>query len=64
MLHSEAGEIAGWLVDSVSEVLRVPEGELRPPPGDGGELVTAICARGERFVSLLEPDRMQSLVAD
>ena len=64
VLHSEAGEIAGWLVDSVSEVLRVPEGELRPPPGDGGELVTAICARGERFVSLLEPDRMQSLVAD
>jgi hypothetical protein len=26
--------------------------------------VTAICARGDRFVSLLEPDRMQSLVAN
>jgi hypothetical protein len=34
-----------------------------PPPGVAGELVTAICVRGERFVSLLEPDRMQSLVA-
>ena len=63
VLHGEAGEVAGWLVDAVSEVLRVPEAELRPPPGDAGELVSAICVRGERFVSLLEPDRMQSLVA-
>jgi len=63
VLHSEAGEIAGWLVDAVNEVLRVPEAELRPPPGDAGELVTAICVRNERFVSLLEPDRMQNLVA-
>ena len=63
VLHSEAGEIAGWLVDAVNEVLRVPEGELRPPPGDAGELVSALCVRGDRFVSLLEPDRMQSLVA-
>jgi len=63
VLHSEAGEIAGWLVDAVSQVLRVPEAELLPPLGDAGELVTAICVRDERFVSLLEPDRMQSLVA-
>ena len=63
VLHSESGEIAGWLVDAVNEVLRVPEGELRPPPGDAGELVSALCVRSERFVSLLEPDRMQSLVA-
>ena len=63
VLHSEAGEIAGWLVDAVSEVLRVPESELRPPPGDAGELVVAICVRGRRFVSLLEPrTEMQSLV--
>jgi len=63
VLHGEAGDVAGWLVDAVSEVLRVPEAELLPPPGAAGELVTAICVRGERFVSLLEPDRMQSLVA-
>ena len=54
----------GWLVDVVNEVLRVPEVELRPPPGDANDLVTSICVRGDRFVSLLEPDRMQNLVAD
>jgi purine-binding chemotaxis protein CheW len=64
VLHGEAGEITGWLVDVVNEVLRVPESELRPPPGDANELVTSICVRGDRFVSLLEPDRMQNLVAD
>ena len=62
VLHGEAGEIAGWLVDAVTEVLRVPEAELLPPPGDAGQLVSAICLRGERFVSLLEPERMQGLV--
>jgi purine-binding chemotaxis protein CheW len=64
VLHGDGGEIAGWQVDAVHEVLRVPESELRPPLGDASELVTAICARGDRFVSLLEPDRMQSLVGD
>jgi purine-binding chemotaxis protein CheW len=64
VLHGDGGEIAGWQVDAVHEVLRVPEAELRPPPGEASELVTAICARGDRFVSLLEPDRMQSLVAN
>lgn len=63
VLHSEAGEIAGWLVDAVNEVLRVSEEDLRPPPGDAGELVTALCVHGGRFVSLLEPERMQNLVA-
>jgi purine-binding chemotaxis protein CheW len=64
VLHGEAGEIVGWLVDVVNEVLRVPEVELSQPPGDASELVTAICERGDRFVSLLDPDRMQNLVAD
>jgi purine-binding chemotaxis protein CheW len=64
VLHGETGEITGWLVDVVNEVLRVPEVEISAPPGDASELVTAICVRGDRFVSLLEPDRMQSLVAD
>ena len=63
VLHSETGEIAGWLVDGVTEVLRVPESELLPPPGDAGELVTEICARRERFISLLDPERIQNLVA-
>ncbi len=63
VLHGETGDIAGWLVDAVNEVLRVPEAELTAPPGDAGELVTALCVRGDRFVSLLEPDRMQNLVA-
>ena len=65
MLHGETGEIAGLLVDAVREVLRVPEVELSPPPGDAGELVTAICVRGDRFVSPCSNlDRMQDLVAD
>jgi len=64
VLNGETGEIAGWLVDVVNEVLRVPEAELLLPPGDASELVTAICVRGDRFVSVLEPDRMHRLVAD
>jgi purine-binding chemotaxis protein CheW len=64
VLNGEAGEIAGWLVDAVSEVMRVPDAALAPPPGDAGDLVSSICVRGDRFVSVLEPDRMQSLVAD
>jgi len=63
VLHGERGEVAGLLVDAVSEVLRVPESELLEPPGDPADFVTAICSHGGRFVSLLDPDQVLELAA-
>jgi purine-binding chemotaxis protein CheW len=63
VVHGDAGEVAGLLVDTVSEVLRVPESELRPPPGDTAAFVSAICLRGDRFVSLLDPESVLHLGA-
>ncbi|MGH7286431.1 MAG: chemotaxis protein CheW, partial [Myxococcota bacterium] len=63
VLHGESGEVAGLLVDAVSEVLRVPESELRPAPGEPVPCVGAICTRGDRFVSLLDPDQVFELAA-
>jgi purine-binding chemotaxis protein CheW len=63
VLHGESGEVAGLLVDAVSEVLRVPESELRDAPGEPVPCVSAICTRGDRFVSLLDPDQVFELAA-
>lgn len=55
--------VAGMLVDAVREVLRVPEESLRPaPPGESGT-VEALCVDGDRFVSLLDLDRMLEIDA-
>jgi purine-binding chemotaxis protein CheW len=56
VMHGEEGEVAGLLVDAVTEVMRVPESELSEPPGEPADCVRAICRRGERFVSLIDPE--------
>jgi len=55
VLHGDEGEITGLLVDAVTEVLRIEEEAVRPPPT--GES----CARGEEFVSLLNLERVLDL---
>jgi chemotaxis signal transduction protein len=62
-MHGESGDVAGLLVDAVNEVLRVPESELRDAPGEPAPCVSAICTRGDRFVSLLDPDQVFELAA-
>ncbi len=63
VLHGEEGPVVGLLVDAVTEVLRLPEDELREPHGDAADCVRAICRRGSRFVSVLDPDSVIQRVA-
>ena len=61
VMNGDEGEVAGLLVDAVTEVMRVAESELAEPPGDPAECVRAICRRGDRFVSLLDPEPVLEL---
>jgi purine-binding chemotaxis protein CheW len=61
VMHGDEGEVAGLLVDGVSEVMRVAESELSEPPGDPADSVRAICRRGDRFVSLLDLEPVLAL---
>lgn len=61
VLHGPDGEAAGLLVDAVREVLRVPEQALEPPPAGEVDAVEALCTRGDRFVSVLDVDRVLDL---
>ncbi len=51
----------GLLVDAVSEVIRLAEGDVEPAPEFGSairrEFIRGIGKVGQRFVILLEPDR-------
>lgn len=51
----------GLLVDAVSEVVKIPAGQIEPPPDFGSavrrEFIQGIGKIGQRFVILLEPDR-------
>jgi chemotaxis signal transduction protein len=60
VLHGQEG-VAGLLVDEVRGVLRVPEDALEAPPAGEVDAVEALCARGERFVSVLDVDRVLDL---
>jgi len=58
------GFSAGFIVDKVSEVLRVPSGTIQPPPkfsGRNGELRgVAKLENGKRLIMLLEPSKVIS----
>jgi purine-binding chemotaxis protein CheW len=56
VMHGDEGPVVGLLVDAVTEVLRIPQDELTDAPGDAADCVRAICRRGTRFVSVLDPD--------
>ena len=51
------GRIAGLLVDRVFEVISVGEDALRPPATEAA-VVASLCVQGERFVSVLDLDRV------
>lgn len=56
VLHGDAERVTGLLVDSVSEVFRVPEEQILPAQGFEISSVTEMCSRGEEFISILDPD--------
>jgi purine-binding chemotaxis protein CheW len=58
VLHGDAGRVAGILVDSVSEVFRVPEKEVQLAQGLDVTYVVEICRRGDEFVSILDIERV------
>lgn len=60
-----SGELVGFTVDSVSEVIRVAASEIQPPPsvasgGLGQEYIAGIINHGERLLVLLNLDSMFS----
>lgn len=63
IVHSEDERIGGLLVDSVTEVLLVSRAAFQPPREDTNA-VAALCPRGERFVSVLDLERVWSLDAE
>lgn len=58
VLHGADAEATGLLVDAASDVLRVPETGLGPPPAGEAGAVAALCVWQERFVSVLDVDRV------
>jgi len=63
VMAGELGDVTGLLVDSVREVLRVEESELRAPTNTDGGLITGLAPRGSGFVSVVAPERLVSLDA-
>ncbi|MGD0584607.1 MAG: chemotaxis protein CheW [Oryzomonas sp.] len=59
------GELMGFIVDAVSEVIRISAGEIQPPPtaaSDGGEqeCIAGVINRSDRLLVLLNLDRIFS----
>ncbi|MDJ0786077.1 MAG: chemotaxis protein CheW [Myxococcota bacterium] len=61
VLHGDVGEVSGVQVDGVTEVLRVVESDLRPPPSGESEFVSSICEREGRFVSVMNMQKVLDL---
>jgi purine-binding chemotaxis protein CheW len=59
-----AGTLTGFIVDSVSEVIRVHSSEIQPPPpvamsgGVNQEFITGVINHVERLLIIMDVDRM------
>ena len=58
VVHAPDGGVAGLLVDGVTEVLPVPEDALRATESAEAENVETLCVRGDRFISLIDLERV------
>ncbi|GFE60174.1 chemotaxis protein CheW [Geobacter sp. AOG2] len=59
------GDLTGFIVDSVAEVIRISGSEIQPPPSmaSGGieqEFIVGVVNRPDRLLILLDPDKMLS----
>lgn len=61
VLNAEDGQLAGLLVDRVSEVLRTPAAATRAPGTRESDSVCALVPHAEGFVSLFDVDRLLDL---
>lgn len=57
VVHGGDGRVAGLLVDAVTEVLAVANAALRPASGEF-DSVEALCIRDQKFVSLVDLERV------
>jgi purine-binding chemotaxis protein CheW len=61
-----AGGLIGFIVDGVSEVIRIQSSEIQPPPsmvlsgGIGQEFITGVFNHAERLLIIMDVDRMFS----
>lgn len=65
MVVDVAGGLTGFIVDAVSEVIRISNAEIQPPPAviAGGmehECITGVINHGEHLLIVLDIDRMFS----
>lgn len=60
------GSLTGFIVDAVSEVIRIHRSEIQPPPsmvlsgGIGQEFITGVFNHAERLLIIMDVDRMFS----
>jgi|TARA_Y100000310_G_C20688689_1_gene820761 purine-binding chemotaxis protein CheW len=61
---AEQQQVLGMLVDSVEEILEIPEEDVGPPPNFGTDIRTEFITRmgwvGDRFIILLDTDNVLS----
>lgn len=61
-----AGSLTGFIVDAVSEVIRIHSSEIQPPPtmvmsgGIGQEFITGVFNHADRLLIIMDIDRMFS----
>ena len=59
-----SGKVVGFVVDAVSEVLRIPKSVTEPPPpivaGIGAEYITAVGKLEDRLLILLDLEKVLS----
>ncbi len=66
MVMDVAGTLTGFIVDAVSEVIRIHSSEIQPPPtmmlsgGVGQEFITGVFNHTERLLIIMDVDRMFS----
>lgn len=66
MVMDVAGVLTGFIVDAVSEVIRIRSSEIQPPPsmtaagGIGQEFITGVFNHAERLLIIMDVDLMFS----
>jgi len=61
VLHGDAGEVTGLLVDAVREVIRVREEDFGSASGSPKGFVSELCERDGSFISVLHLERVLDL---
>lgn len=63
MVMTVEGRVVGFKVDAVTEVIRVPSGEVQPPPslaslGGEQQSLAGVIRREQRLIVMLDPERL------